>query len=66
MFGDSPIGGRRFSWIGGRFGWVSQTTMLRVRSSFRHAPTDQRSLAPPGESSVVLRALAARLAAATA
>jgi hypothetical protein len=34
------------SWNGGRFGGVSQTTMLAVRSTFRRAPTDQRSLAP--------------------
>jgi hypothetical protein len=38
--------------------------MLAVRSTFRRAPTDQRSLAPPGETSAVLRALAARLTAA--
>jgi hypothetical protein len=35
------------NWNGGQFGGVSQTTMLGVRSTFRRAPTDQRSLAPP-------------------
>jgi hypothetical protein len=65
LFGDS-IGRRRFSWIGGRFGWVSQTTMLGVRSTFRRAPTVQRSLLRSGGTSTVLRALGGRLAAATA
>ena len=32
---DSPTGRRHFGWLSDRFGWISQTTMLGVRSTFR-------------------------------
>lgn len=32
---DAPTGRRRFGWLSDRLGWISQTTMLGVRSTFR-------------------------------
>jgi ABC-type antimicrobial peptide transport system permease subunit len=32
---EAPIGRRRLAWLSGRFGWISQTTMLGVRGTFR-------------------------------